>query len=136
MKHKAIIPLANKQAAKKNKLNEKKVKTQIFKTDEADPTKMPKADLYIFSAATEAFNVQKNMRTFMKNLKNMENKKYAIINTHAMEKNRLYKMEKLLSNKNMVKVAEIDFKVGKDAQTGNGLMQNWETKLDEFAEKL
>jgi len=72
----------------------------------------------------------------MKNLKDMEKKRYAIINTHAMEKNRLYKMEKLLSKKNMVKVAEIDFKVGKDAQTGNGLMQDWEAKLDEFASKL
>ena len=119
-----------------NKLNEKKGKTQIFKTDEADPTNMPKADLYIFSAATEAFNIQKNMRTFMKDLKDMENKRYAIINTHAMEKNRLYKMEKLLSKKNMVKVAEVDFKVGKDANTGSGLMNGWEVKLDEFAWKL
>jgi flavodoxin len=118
------------------KLNEKKGKTQVLKTDEADPTNMPDADLYVFSAPAEAFNLQTNMRTFMKNLEGMEKKKYGIINTHGMEKNRLYKMEKLLSKKNMVKVAEVDFRVGKDASTGNGLMQDWETKIDDFAKKL
>jgi len=118
------------------KLNEKEGKTQILKTDEADPTSMPKADLYVFSAPAEAFNIQKNMRNFMKNLKGMEEKRYGIINTHAMKKNRLYKMEKLLYKKNMAKVAELDFQVGKDAQTGNGLMKGWEAKLDEFAGKL
>ena len=45
-------------------------------------------------------------------------------------------MEKLLTKKKMDKVAGIDFKVGKDANTGNGLMDGWETKVDEFAEKL
>lgn len=118
------------------KLNEKKGNTQILKTDEADPTAMPNADAYIFSAPAEAFNLQKNMRNFMNNLKGMEEKRYGIINTHAMKKNRLYKMEKLLSKKNMVKVAEVDFQVGKDAQTGNGLMNGWEAKVDQFAEKL
>ena len=118
------------------KLNEKEGKTKILKTDEADPTSMPQADLYVFSAPTEAFNIQNNMRNFMKNLKGMEEKRYGIINTHAMKKNRLYKMEKLLSKKNMVKVAEVDFQVGKDAQTGNGLMKGWDAELDEFAGKL
>jgi len=118
------------------KLNEKEGKTQILKTDEADPTSMPKADLYVFSAPTEAFNIQKNMRNFMKNLKDMEEKRYGIINTHGMKKSRLHKMEKLLSTKNMVKVAELDFHVGTDAKSGNGLMKGWEAKLDELAGKL
>jgi len=118
------------------KLNEKEGKTQILKTDEADPTAMPKADVYIFSAPAEAFNVQKNMRTFMKNLEGTKEKKYGIINTHAMKKNRLYKMEKLLSEKKMAKVAEVDFQVGDGAKTGNGLMDDWKAKLNEFAEKL
>jgi hypothetical protein len=72
----------------------------------------------------------------MKNLEGMEQKKYGIINTHAMKKDRLYKMEKLLSKKNMVKKAEVDFQVGKDSQTGNGLIEGWKSKLDDFAEKL
>ena len=38
----------------------------------------------------------------MKNLKGMEEKKYGIINTYGMKKDRLYKMEKLLSKKKMV----------------------------------
>ena len=53
----------------------------------------------------------------MKNLEGMEEKKYGIINTHGMKKNRLNKMEKLLSNKKMVKIAEVDFQVGKDAKS-------------------
>ena len=118
------------------KLKEKSIETQILKTDEADPAALPKADVYVFSSPTEAFNIQKNMRNFMKSLKDMEEKKYGIINTHAMDKNRLYKMEKLLSKKNMVKMAEVGFQVGKDAKTGNGLMKGWEAKLDEFAGKL
>jgi len=118
------------------KLKEKKAEIQILRTEEGDPTSLPESDVYIFSSPTEAFNIQKNMRTFMKNLEGMEEKKYGIINTHGMKKNRLNKMEKLLSNKKMVKIAEVDFQVGKDANTGNGLMDGWEAKLDEFAGKL
>lgn len=114
----------------------KKGETKIFTTDEANPSSMPEADMYVFSAPTEAFNVQKNMRKFMKKLKGMDGKKYGIINTHGMDRNLLGKMEKLLSKKNMEKVAEVDFKVGKDANTGNGLLDGWETKVDEFAGKL
>ena len=118
------------------KLKEKKAETQVLKTDEGDPTSLPEADLYIFSAPAEAFNLQKNMRDFMKKLEGIEAKKYGIINTHAMKKNRLYKMEKLLSDKKMVKVASVDFRMGKNSNTGNGLMEGWEAKLDDFAEKL
>ena len=72
----------------------------------------------------------------MKNLEGMNGKKYGIINTHGMDKDKLYKMEQLLSKKNMVKVAGVDFKVGKDIKSGNALMEDWETKIDEFSEKL
>ncbi len=118
------------------KLKEKKAETKILTTEEADPSALPEADLYIFSAAAEAFNLQRNMRSFMKKLDGINEKKYGIINTHGMDKNRLYKMEKLLSKKNMLKVAEVDFKVGKDIKSGNALMDGWEAKVDEFAGKL
>jgi flavodoxin len=118
------------------KLKNKAEEVKVFKTDEADPKSMPEADLYVFSAPTEAFNIQKNMRSFMKNIQGLEEKKYGIINTHSMNKNWLNKMEKLLSKKSMVKVAAVDFQVGKNAQTGNGLPEGWESKLDEFAGKL
>lgn len=118
------------------KLKKKGGETQIFKTDEADPTNMPEADLYIFSSPAEAFNLQKNMRAFMKRLEGMEEKRYGIINTHGLDRNWLNKMEKLLSKKKMVKVAGVDFQVGKNANTGNGLMEGWETKLDEFAKRI
>ena len=118
------------------KLKNKTGEVQIFKTDEANPKAMPDADVYVFSAPTEAFSIQRDMKIFMKNLQGMEEKKYGIINTHAMKKNWLPKMEKLLSKKKMIKVAGVDFQVGKDAQTGNALMEGWESKLEEFATKL
>ncbi len=120
-----------------DKLKEKKADVQMLTTDEANPSALPAADLYIFSAPAEAFNIQKNMRKCMKHLQGMDGKKYAIINTHAMKRNWLSKMEKLLSKKNMIKVAEIDFHVqGKGIQHGEGLGSGWETKLDEFVQKL
>jgi len=118
------------------KLEKKGATTQIFKTDEIDPSVPPEADLYVFSAPTEAFSIQKNMRKFMKNLKDMEGQKYGIINTHSMKKNWLPKMEKLLAKKKMEKVAEIDFQVGKEAPSGNGLMEGWKAQLETFADKL
>ena len=119
-----------------SKLNDKKVGTKIFKTDETNPSKLPEADLYVFSAPTEAFNIQKNMRKFIKNLEGMNEKKYGIINTHAMKRNLLFKMEKLLSKKNMTKVASVDFQIGEGSQNGEGLMVGWESMVDEFVGQL
>ena len=118
------------------KFNEKKVETQIFKTDEIEPHELPSADFYIFSSPTEAFNVQKNMRKFIKNLNDMNEKKYCVINTHGMNKNWIYKFDKILLKKNMKKISGIDFRVGKDANTGNGLMSGWESKVDTFVDDL
>lgn len=120
------------------KLNEKGAETQVFNTDEADPKNLPDADIYIFSASAEAFRVQKDMRKFMKNLEDMGGKKYGIINTHGMKsKNWLKSMDKILSKKNMEKVAEEDFIIGKEGQKeGKGFTENWEEKIDEFSKKL
>jgi flavodoxin len=117
-------------------LHVKGMETTVLRTEEASPSAMPAADAYVFSSPAEAFNLQMNMRRFMKQLTGMEGRKYGIINTHGMNKNRLAKMEKLLSKKNMVKVAELDFKMGKDAQSGNGLPEGWEARVDEFARKF
>jgi flavodoxin len=118
------------------KLKKKKADTHILTTDEADPAALPNADIYIFSAPTEAFNLQRNMRNFMKKLEGMDQKKYGIINTHGMNRNWLGKMEKLLSKKNMEMIAGIDFKVGKEANMGNALIEGWENQLDVFIEKI
>jgi len=119
-----------------NKLKEKNADAQILNIDEADPAALPEADLYVFSAAAEAFSLQRNMKTFMKKLEGMNGKRYGIINTHGMDKNRLPKMEKLLSKKYMVKVADVDFKIGKDIKSGNAFIGDWQAKLDDFAKKL
>ena len=36
----------------------------------------------------------------------------------------------------MKKISGIDFRVGKDANTGNGLMSGWESKVDTFVDDL
>jgi len=117
-------------------LKKKGAETRVLTTDEANPTSLPNADIYVFSAAAEKFNLQRNMKTFLKNISGIDGKKYGIMNTHAMNKNRLGKMEKLLSKKNMIKVAEVDFQVGKDIASGNAFIGDWETKLEEFANNL
>lgn len=119
-----------------DKLKDKPAEIEIFHTDDADPKNMPDADFYVFSAPAEAFNLQKNMRNFMKKLEGMDQKKYGIINTHSLNKNWLPKMEKLLTKKNMVKIAEVDFQIGKDAKSGNAFMEGWQTKIEDFSKKI
>jgi len=119
------------------KLKENKGAVQLFTPDGADPGAMPEADVYVFSAAAERFSLQSDMKSFMKNLRGMDGKKYGIMNTHGMKKDKLDKMETLLSKKNMVKLVGVEFHVEGDAvQTGNGLPNGWEARLDEFAGKL
>lgn len=110
---------------------------QVFRTEEATPEAMPDADFYIFSAAAEKFALQKNMRVLMKNLQNMDGKKYGIINTHGRKKkNWLPAMEKLLSKKGMLKVTETHFLISGAPQDGPGLEEGWEQKLDQFSANL
>ena len=109
----------------------------MFTPTEANPTAMPEANVYVFSAAAEQFSLQRDMKSFMKNLSRMDGKKYGIMNTHGLKKDRLDKMEKILSKKNMVKLAGVEFHVeGDGVQTGNGLPSGWEAMVDEFAGKL
>lgn len=117
-------------------LQKKKADVQIFTTDEADPTSLPDADTYVFSAPTEAFRVKADMRKFMKKLQGVEGKKYGIINTHGMNRNWLGSMEKTLSKKNMVKAAALDFKLDGDPKTGDALPQGWEESVDNFIKQL
>ena len=110
---------------------------QLLTTKEANPNVIPPADIYIFSAPTEAFQLQVEMKAFMKKLSGMEGKKYGIINTHGMKKrNKLKSMTKLLTKKNMEKVAEVDIHVMDGYQQGNGLPPGWEAKLDGFVAML
>jgi flavodoxin len=117
-------------------LKSKGVQSTLFRTDETDPATIPQADVYVFSAPAEALNIPKDMRAFMKHLQGTSGKPYGVINTHAMKKDRLYKMEKILKKKAMVKRAGLEFTVGEDVQSGLGLPQGWEATVDAFADKL
>jgi flavodoxin len=119
------------------KLKEKNLSVNVYRTDESDPAHMVDADVYVFSAPAEAFNIQRNMRRFLKKMGNMDGKRYCIINTHGMKRNWLYKMERILSKKNMIKIAEADFIIkGKDIKDGKGLPDDWKVKTDELALKI
>jgi len=120
-----------------NKLTDKENDVKVYKTDELNPSNLPEADVYVFSASAEAFRLQKNMRKFLKKLSGVDGKKYGIINTHAMKsKNWLKNMEKILAKKNMEKIAEMDFRIGDGQNEGEGLSDGWQVKLDGFIEKI
>ncbi|MEM2870468.1 MAG: hypothetical protein QW379_08660 [Thermoplasmata archaeon] len=110
----------------------------VLRANESNPSQIPPADLYIFSGATEAFTIARPLRTYLKALPVLQGKKYALINTHAMMKPRaLPKMEKILSGKKgMVKIAEIDFRVGKGTDKGMGLPPDYEQRLAEWVKGL
>ena len=119
------------------KLTDRGHDVKVFKTDDANPTDLPDADVYVFSAAAEAFRVQKNMRVFMKKIDGLDGKKFAIINTHAMKKKDWLKgMDRILSKKGLVKIAEVDFRIGDGQNKGEGLGDGWQQKLNGFIDKL
>lgn len=116
---------------------ERKGTVEILTADRADPGAMPAADVYVFSAAAEKFSIQSDMKKLMKVLRNMDGRRYALINTHALGfKSWLGRMNKLLSKSGMSKIAELDFRMGEGTDKGNGLPEGWEKRLDEFAAKL
>ncbi|MFO7677953.1 MAG: flavodoxin domain-containing protein [Thermoplasmatota archaeon] len=117
-------------------LKKKGAETQILKTDEADPCSMPDADVYVFSAPTEAFRIQKDMRFFLKKITGLQGKKYAVINTHGMKRNWVSSMKKVLENKQMDFLASVDFKVEKNNDKKLELPSDWEQTLSDFSAKL
>ncbi len=119
------------------KLEENDIETKSYKPGDLDPKDMPEADIYVFSSPTEAFRIKRDMRKFMKQIKDMENKNYGVINTHGMKRNWLKNMEKILNKKGMVKIAEADFKIGKEgAEEGRALPEDWQDRLDAFVEEM
>ena len=120
------------------KLRKKGHEVQVVNAPHADPSKIPKADMYIFSGASEAFNIAVGIRKYLKKLPVMEGQKYALISTHGMKRAiALNKMEKLLTKKkNMVKVAAIDFRIGDGSFEGNGLPEGYQERLHKWVEEI
>ncbi len=109
----------------------------VIKAGTPEAAKLPDADVYIFSAAAERFSIQTDMKKLMKDLRGMEGKKYALINTHALKfKSWLGRMNKLLAKSGMTRIAETAFLMGPGTDKGNGLGAGWEKQLEEFAGKL
>jgi menaquinone-dependent protoporphyrinogen IX oxidase len=107
---------------------------EIINAKEASPDNLPPADMYIFSGASEAFNLNLSMKGYLKKLPKMEGQKFCLISTHRMDRAiGLNKMDKLLSKKKkMEKVSTIDFKVEGEVEKGDGLPQGYEGQLKEW----
>ena len=110
----------------------------VFSTKDSNPEKIPPADVYIFSAASEKFSLASEMKKYLKKLPAMEGQKYALISTHAMDRAiGLNKMEKLLTTKKkMSKVSSVDFKVQGDINAGKGLPEGYEDSLKKFVNEI
>ncbi|UCH88457.1 MAG: flavodoxin family protein [Thermoplasmata archaeon] len=128
---KKCVDVVNEQLKKKGH------QVQVINAQEADPKKIPEADLYIFSGASEAFGIAAGIKGYLKNLPSMEGKKFALMSTHRMKKAiALNKMDKLLtSKKKMAKVAAIDFRVEGEVEQGKGLPSDYKNSLREWVEK-
>ena len=129
----------NKQIVEyiKEKLSNKGHTVNVIESTQSDPKNLPNADVFVFSASVEAFRIKKEMRHFMKKMDGVNGKKCALINTHGMKKrNWLKSMEKMITKKNMQKMAEIDFIIGEGQDKGEGLEKDWKKKLDGFIESI
>jgi flavodoxin len=122
---------------------EKQLKTkgnevQVINAREADPAKIPPADIYIFSGASEKFSLATEMKNYIKKLSTMEGQRYALISTHRMDRALgLNKMEKLLTKKKkMVKATSIDFKVQGEVEQGKGLPEGYADDLKKWVNEI
>jgi menaquinone-dependent protoporphyrinogen IX oxidase len=120
---------------------------------DADPKRMPPADLYVFCAPTRIGKPIGKMRRFLKKVTLQEGTKYALIATHgepvpnkktgkmpSQEEIDKYQqnipmMEALLNEKGAVKMADLKVFVSSEGMRGP-LVEGWENKVEEFAAKL
>lgn len=110
---------------------------EVLAANVSDPAKVPQADLYIFSAAAEQFGLNNEMKAYIRGMPELAGRKYALINTHGLKKPRgLPRMTKFCTEKKMVKLAEIDFQIGKDGKAGNGLPADYQARLTQWVAGL
>ncbi len=82
---------------------------QLFSVRKTDPSSLPLAELYIFSAPTHAGNVAGRMKRFLKAVSiPQENAKYALITTclDPPKTKSLKTMESLLESKSVTRAAD------------------------------
>ena len=123
----------------KGMLEERGCETDMFSVADMDPKKLPEADIYMFSTPTEAFGIAGPMKGFVKKLDSQKGAKYALFDTHALEKPRATpKMEKILKKKGMIQVEKADTQVGgkgKDVCVQEGYLKQLEHLADQIAPK-
>lgn len=119
--------------------------------DGVSPKEMPPVDLYVFSSPTRLGKPVGSMRRFTKKVKAPQGAKYALIATHGaakpnkktglmptpeeMEKwqRTLPIMEEILSQKGMVKIADLKVYV---LDLKGPLEEGWESKVAAFADQV
>ena len=123
----------------------------LHNINDVSPKEMPPADLYVFSSPTRLGKPVGSMRRFTKKVKAPQGAKYALIATHGaaipnkktglmptieeMEKwqRTLPIMEEILSQKGMVKVADLKVYV---LDLKGPLEEGWESKVAGFADQV
>ena len=81
---------------------------EIYSVKEIEPSSIPEADVFIFSAPTHFGNVSGKMKEFIKKIDNKEGKRYSVITTcleHG-KSDTTDTMEKILEEKGMKKAAK------------------------------
>ena len=120
---------------------------------EADPKKLPPADLYIFGSPTRIGKPIGSMRRFVKKLSLPPKTKYAVFATHGdaapdkktgkmpteeeMERWRktIPYLDEVLKGNGLLKVADKKFFIYADSMKGP-LKEGWQKKVEEFAAEI
>ena len=123
----------------KGMLEQRAARVEMSSVTGMDTNKLPAADIYVFSAPTEAFGIAADMKMFLRGLKAHEGARYALFNTHGLKKPRaLPKMEKILKKKGMVLVAKANSQVegsGESVRVKDGYRQQLESIADALIPK-
>lgn len=126
---------------------------KVHHVKEADPKKLPSADLYIFGSPTRFGKPIGNMRRFVKKVSLPPKTKYAVFATHgeAVPDKKTGKMptedeierwrktipimDEVLKGKGLVKIADKKFYIVADTLKGP-LKEGWQDKVKEFAVQI
>lgn len=101
---------------------------------EIEPSSLPKADFYIFSAPTHVGGPPRKMKKFLKKINIRQDSKYALITTCLDTKTRTLEiMEDILKHKNISRFSE-GVKIKVDGMKGP-LEVNYKDKINAFVEE-
>lgn len=118
----------------KTVIDKKGYNVEIASITDIDPTSLPKANFYIFSAPTHVGGPPRKMKKFLKKINMGQDSKYALMTTCMDLKTKtLDIMDDILQNKNVSKGSE-GVKIKVKGMKGP-LEGNYKEKINSFAEE-